>query len=340
MLPISKYYYKRGKTPIQPRKRNQLIVFISLTLLLLCYTSTVEAEETTISIICTNSILADFTKNLLPPENVTITYIMPAGACPAQYDITPSDINKIISADIVISIGLPLMEGWLEDLLAYNPDCSKIETTYLGEWNLPPGAKKYVEILSNELSILLPVDNDTIKVNTDKYLEQINETAQNLQEMIIANNTLDKKIICMNWQKDFIEWLGLNVSYSYGPTPSTQDKLQASDAASRGDVYVVVDNLQSGTDFGAQIASESGISHVIFTNFPEAIPGTDTYLDMITYNTQQLLDGIATCTYKQGEIANLENQLTTTELQRNAALLGAMMLGILTIILFIMYKKK
>ncbi|EMR74443.1 hypothetical protein MBGDF03_01252, partial [Thermoplasmatales archaeon SCGC AB-540-F20] len=58
-----------------------------------------------------------------------------------------------------------------------------------------------------------------------------------------------------------------------------------------GEVCAVIDNLQSGTEFGARVASESGASHVIFTNFPGAVPGADTYLEMITYNTQQLING-------------------------------------------------
>jgi hypothetical protein len=79
---------------------------------------------------------------------------------------------------------------------------------------------------------------------------------------------------------------------------------------------------------------------VIFTNFPGAIPGTDTYLDMITYNTEQLLNGISTYEYKQGDIADLEGQITNLEQQRNASLITLTIFVILALILFVMYRKK
>jgi hypothetical protein len=146
----------------------------------------------------------------------------------------------------------------------------------------------------------------------------------------------------MQWQADFAEYIGLNVTLSYAPPESlsTQDMINISKAASVGNICVVIDNLQSGTDFGARISSESGASHVIFTNFPEALPGTDTYLDMIRYNTNQLINGISTYEYKQGEIAELEKTISAIELQRNFSIFGVVILALLTIIFIILYKRK
>jgi len=267
---------------------------------------------------------------------------MPAGVCPAFYDTTPSDIDKIVSADIIISLGSPKMEGWLGDLLSYNPDCSFIECGYVGEWNVPTNAKKYVERIRDELSLLFQDLNDSIQTNAQTYMVQIDETAEQLHEMIVNNGSFNKKVICMEWQKDFVEGLGLNVTYSYGSpgSLSAQDQLDILNAASSGNICAIIDNLQSGTEFGAHISSESGASHVIFTNFPKAVPGADTYLEMITYNTQQLVNGIANYEYKQGELAELESNLSTLELERNVSIVVALMLGILVGILIILYKKK
>ncbi|EMR74445.1 ABC-type metal ion transport system, periplasmic component/surface adhesin [Thermoplasmatales archaeon SCGC AB-540-F20] len=85
-------------------KRKYMLICIIAMLLLSFFTITTQAEETKTAIICTNSILADFTSNLLT-ENVTIEYIMPAGVCPAHFDTCPSDVSKIASADVIISLG-------------------------------------------------------------------------------------------------------------------------------------------------------------------------------------------------------------------------------------------
>jgi ABC-type Zn uptake system ZnuABC Zn-binding protein ZnuA len=322
------------------KRSNIFLIYVAIIMVTLpCFALSVGGDNNDINIMCTNSILADFTSNLLT-ENVTIDYIMPAGVCPAQFDTTPSDVNKIVSADVVISIGSPTLEGWLGGLLPYNSNCKVIECTYLGEWNIPSGARRYVEKIQNELSVVLPQYNEIIQINAKNYLDRINETAEQLKNMIINNNIVDTKVICMEWQKAFVEWLGLNVTFSYGPRPSTQDALQAVEVASREDVYLVIDNLQSGTEFGSHIASDTGKSQVIFTNFPNAIPGTDTYLDMITYNTRQILEGIESYQHKQGRIVDLENHLSSLETQRNIFLVIAAILGVLVVLLMILYKKK
>jgi len=317
------------------------IIFALVTILLTSFSAIpVQGDETTTNIICTNSVLADFTKNLIT-TNVTIEYIMPAGACPAHFDICPSDVSKIASADVVISLG---WEPWLTSLLesSGNTGYKEIKCSQLGEWNIPSGAKKYVEKIKDGLSTIFPEQNNTISKNADSYILQIDETAEYLQNIINESGYWNKRVICMQWQKDFVTWLGLNVTSSYGPPEglSTQDMLNVSEAAQVGEVCAIIDNLQSGTDFGAHIASESGASHVIFTNFPGAVPGTDTYLDMITYNTERLIDGLSTYEYKQGEISHPESTISSLEIQRNASLFGVFVLALLCIIFIVLYKRK
>jgi ABC-type Zn uptake system ZnuABC Zn-binding protein ZnuA len=322
------------------KQKNILFSVLMMVVLSSCFTLQSRAEETSTTIVCTNSILADFTSNILT-DNVTIEYIMPAGVCPAHFDTSPSDVSLITSADIIISLG---WEPWLESLLVSsgNTDVKQIKCSQLGEWNIPSGAIKYVEKIRDEISLLLPEYNDTIQANAQAYLTEINGTAEYLQSIVISNGSVGKEVICMQWQKDFVEWLDLNVTYSYMPPESlsVQDELDIINAASSGDICAVIDNLQSGTDFGARIASESGASHIIFTNFPGAIPGTDTYLEMIIYNANQLTEGIEAYEYKQGGLQELESQISGLEVQRNASLAIAAMFGILTCVFVVMYKKK
>ena len=299
------------------------------------------AEEDKINVICTNSILADFASNLLK-ENATIEYIMPPGVCPAYYDTTPNDVNKIIKADIIIVLGSNAMEPWLGDLLAYNPEGDLIECKDMGEWNYPSGAKTYIRFLKTELAELHPELNDTILTNAENYINKIDDKFFELQKEIENHSYINKKVICIKWLKDFIEFLGFNITYSYGPPQglSLQDELDVINAASTNEVCAVIDNLQSGTDFGARVASESGASHVIFTNFVDAIPGTETYIDMINYNADQLIKGIGTYDYNKGELAELKSQISNLELQRNIFLVFAVIFVILTLTFYIIYRKK
>ena len=307
----------------------------------------VQAEEETMTIMCTNSILADFSAQLLQ-ENVTVEYIMPAGVCPAHFDTSPSDVTKIASADFIISLG---WEPWLDSLVtsAGNNDAIHIRCSNLGEWNYPAGAEKYITTLRDEFALYLPAMNETIHTNADAYIVEINQTVEHLKEMIVDNGFQGKNVICMQWQEYFVETLGLNISYAYGPPESLsmQDELAVITAASQVDICAIIDNLQSGTEFGARVAAESGASHVIFTNFPHALPGTDTYLDMLTYNTNQLIEGMKTYDYKASEttqsgvsILDLEKDISSLELQRNLLLTGFLILALTMVVLVLLYKKQ
>jgi len=209
-----------------------IVYILGIILLLSFIVTNASAEEDDINIVCTNSVLSDFTSNLIK-ENVTIDYIMPSGVCPAYYDTTPSDISKVTNADIIISFGSAQMEPWLSKLLGYNTDYDLIECKDMGEWNVPSIAREYVQCIADELIKIYPELNATIKANSESYLNQINETALSLKEIIETNSYQDKKIIAMSWQKDFLEWLGLNVTHSYGPpqTLSAQDEIDVINAA-------------------------------------------------------------------------------------------------------------
>ena len=320
------------------RKYDYLSFVIILIFLLSLFTTS--AKETQINICCTNSILADFTNNLIK-EDVNIEYIMPAGICPTHFDTSPSDISKIKNSDIIISLGI---EPWLNSLIesSDNSDYKIIECKGLGQWNIPSGAKKYVEKLKNELSLILPEINDSIKSNSQTYMNHINDTADQLLNIINSKQYQNKSVICMQWHADFINWLGLDVIYSYGPPESLsmQDMINISNIANNREIYAIIDNLQSGTDFGARIALESDSSHIVFTNFPKAFPDTDSYLDMIIYNTEKLVDGISSYEDKQGEISVLENTISSIELQRNFSLFGMIIFGLLASIFIVLYKRK
>jgi len=325
------------------KKLHLLFIMILVTSILMIFdyeSVTAQDSNDKIKIICTNSALADFADNIAP-KNAIIDYIMPAGSCPAHFDTIPSDIDKIVNADIIISLG---WEPWLEDLInkSENQNYNEIKCLGLGEWNIPTHAIKYIEKIRDRLFEILPEYNCTIQQNTDYYLLRINETAENLKQKIENNGLKNRKVVCIEWYKDFLNYFGFNVSYYYGSPEdlSVQDEAEVINSVLDEDVCVIIDNLQSGTSFGAKVALETGKSHVILTNFPDAVPQTETYLNMIQYNINQTISGIQTYDYKKGDINDLEKQVNEITLQRNASIALSLLLAIFSIVLFIMFKKK
>lgn len=264
-------------------------------------------------IVCANSILADFTTNIVG-DLARVEYLMPAGVCPSHYDARPSDATTVAGADVVVQMG---WEGWLNGLLESTgkTEVPIVRCGAYGDQNLPEDVKKFVDGIAEGLSAIYPEHSTAFSANAEAYKTTIDEKAAELKARVQAEGVEGRKAIVMQWQTAFVEWLGFEVVQEYGPPESlsVQDQLNVTTTASRDDVVMVVDNLQSGTGFGAQVASQTGTSHVILTNFPSAYPNTYTYLDMIEYNTDKLIDGAKTYEYKQGEIADLEAQVDSLE---------------------------
>jgi ABC-type Zn uptake system ZnuABC Zn-binding protein ZnuA len=161
-------------------------------------------------------------------------------------------------------------------------------------------------------------DEETILGNAVAYKAQIDAKDADLRARVQAAGVEGSKVVVMDWQRAFVESMGFTVAGTYGPPEglSVQDQLNITNTASGDDVAMVVDNLQSGTEFGAKVASDNGKEHVALTNFPDAAPNTYSYLDMIDYNTNELIEGATRYEYKQGEIADLEAQVKDLESER------------------------
>ena len=71
---------------------------------------------TTIRIVTTTNILADWAENI-GGDHVEVFSLVPAGADPHAFQPGAKDIARIADADLVLSIGLGLEESWLKDLL-------------------------------------------------------------------------------------------------------------------------------------------------------------------------------------------------------------------------------
>ncbi|KXB05146.1 hypothetical protein AKJ50_01745, partial [candidate division MSBL1 archaeon SCGC-AAA382A13] len=98
------------------------------------------------------------------------------------------------------------------------------------------------------------------------------------------------EVICQQFQKGFVEWLGFDVVLTY-PSPEQVSNKQLKNlinAAENEDVGIIISNNPSGTSVGKGVASETGIEHVILSNFPGSREGEDTYCEMIKNNAERL----------------------------------------------------
>lgn len=298
------------------KKQKKLIVLISLLTMVSLFVSVSKAGSSGDSeptVVCTTALLASFAEQV-GGDNVTVISIVPPGVCPAHYDITPSDVYAVSTASLVIYGGI---EPWLDNLIeaSGNEDVARSEVR--GPWHPYTAALEYVRKIRNALNSTFPECSIYFEENAQAVEETINATAQRIMVNATDLEVSQVKVVCMEWQKEFVEWLGFDIITFYGPPEklSTSEILNLTNTAEEEGAALVIDNLPSGTAFGAKLAADVGAQHVVLSNFPGAVPGTENYAKMIEYNANQLFEAVRRHRLIQGEISELTDKLDSATMQ-------------------------
>lgn len=286
----------------------KILVSIFILALILSSMPTFSSAEQ-IKVICTTTTMKYFVEEVGGARVDAISLVQP-GICPDHFDVRPSTVSEINTASLVVYHGV---EPWLDSMInaSENKDVKKLLLN--GPWGTPPLAKAKINSIRDALIEIDPKN----KTYYEKNAADVSKELDALNEEILAEakelGTSEYKVIVMAWQKPFSEWIGLEVIEIYQP-PETLSVQTVQNLVVKGKdekVSFVIDNLQSGTTLGAQMADEIGGRHIVFSNFPEAIPGTDTIAEMIRYNADELFSTIKEAQSESKEIAQLKSDMSS-----------------------------
>ncbi len=237
------------------------------------------------NVVATTTVLEDLVKQVGGDE-VTVTSIVSSSICPGHWDLKPSQVNAIAEADLIVQHGI---EGWLPPL----EEGQRLEKLP-GIWNTPQAASEKVQKIQAVLTEMDPENADLYQAGLEAFSAEMGEIEANLTGRAAEAGADQVKVLCMEWQTDFVSSLGFEVVQTYGSeeTLSMKDVADLITAGKDEGVSIVVANLQSGTALGEQMANEIGAEYVILTNFPGAVEGTDTIQQMIRYNGEAMLAAV------------------------------------------------
>lgn len=247
------------------------------------------AESEKMTVVCTTSILADHAREM-GRNLVEVVSIVPAGVCPAHYDVKPSDIKAVSTASLILSQGI---EPWLDDLIKVSGNQNLRRITLEGS-TVPPRAIEEIKMIKEALCEVDTENAPYYEKNTQEFINYIEETAGEIKRRAKELGVQRYKVICIKWQEYFTRWVGFDVIGTYPPPEriSWKEVFELIKIGKKLNVALVVDNLQSGTEFGAKLASEIGAAHAVSINFPGSVLGTESYVEMIKYKANQLFDAI------------------------------------------------
>jgi len=320
------------------KNKKLLTIGIVLMLLPILFLSIAQAQvpEKPV-IVCTTSAVGSLVESFLRDTAEVLVLVQP-GLCPADFDMKPGYVDAVSKAQILFKQDIP-GEFWLTGLLeaAGTPDLTVVAIP--GAYNTPEGAKSYILSVGGNLSQLLDID---LTSQISEMLNDVDEVSDWMASQAEALQASTVNVICMNWLKTFIESAGFTVVATYNPpeTLSAGDITSLLETAQNEVVALVVDNLQIDVEFGAGIASQVGAEHLVLTNFPGAIPNTETLPKMLRYNAEQLFNGTVTwqsTSTLKAETADLQNQVTIFQITTS---LAVVVVAVEAVLLYAKRKKK
>ncbi len=312
-------------------KNKKLLTFCMALLTLSLLLASVTQAQTTEKpiIVCTTSAVGSVVEDFLGDTAEVLVLVQP-GLCPADFDMKPGYVDAVSKATILFKQNIQ-GEFWLDSLLNATENEDLTVVAIPGVYNTPEGAKNYIHGVGGNLSQILDINLDS---ETSAMIAEIDAVSTWIETQAENLESSNVKVICMGWLKTFIESAGFNVVSMFNPpeTLSVGDITALSETAQTEGVALIVDNLQIDTEFGVGIANEVGAEHVVLTNFPGAIPGTETLAKMLRYNAEQLFDATSTwhiTSDLKAEKIDLENEVTLYQITTVIAVVVAAFLAVL-----------
>jgi len=271
-----------------------------------------------IKVVATIPVLKDFAEQV-GREHVEVTSLMTGLESEHTYSPRPSDIVAVRKAHLLLEVGVGL-EVWVTSLVK-NAGNSRLrvvttskgiglvrdrdnEVQETGEshhggnphiWLDPENAKIMVRHITEALTHVDPQHAAEYRDHQADYLRQLDQVEGELLRRVKALS--DRRLIVYHpaWPY-FARRFGFRVVDAIvlqsGAEPSAHH-LQKLIARIRKDgIRVIVSEPQMNPKIPEMLARETQARVVVLSALPGAIPGTETYLNLLRYNVGQLADAL------------------------------------------------
>jgi len=274
------------------------------------------APNDTYRVITTTSVFADLAKMALG-DAAYIESIVPAGIDVHTFQPSPSDVEKIQSADLIIANGLGL-DGWIGSLIEASGKgdvdtlllsggldqesgwvyLSNAETSGALDphiWLDPKGGILYVQRIADRVSRDAPDLATRIAVSSAYGVNSIAAVDQDLAAEFAAIELSRRKIVTMHDAFGYfaraydIEIVGVAVA-APGQDPSAQEIRALIDAIRAAGVTALFSEVQLPSKVLDQIAAETGTTVLqdLYSDALGAAPA-DSYLGLMRTNADAIL---------------------------------------------------
>jgi len=304
--------------------RHLVIAGLPICLALIGHVSQAPAQEpipqTPIPVVATLPFLKEFVERV-GGTSVAVTSLIKSAGSKYTYTPTPGDIAAVSRARLLVQVGIGL-EVWLAPLLntAQNSRLTIVTTgrgiPLLREQNMggqdeevrarvsgdphiwldPENAKMMIRAITDALIKTAPAQRAMFLANQARYLKEIDEAEATIKRQVVGLK--DRRIVThpAAWPY-FARRFGFQIEGVLMEQPdgdaSAKSLAGLITLIRRKRIKVIAMEPQLDAKVAQALAGEPGVTLVTITPLPGALPGTDTYLNMLSYNARQLIEALS-----------------------------------------------
>lgn len=293
------------------------IIFLLMTVPPLLLTSCglpSRSGEAGLRVLATTTFLADMARNVAG-DRAQVDSILPVGADPHAYQVTPTDVAKVSESGVLIQNGLEY-ERFLQTILA-NAGGERVMVTATdgltpraldGEsggdphmWLDPNLVVTYVENIRDGMIQADPEGEAVYRANADAYIAQLKDLDAWIKSQV-NSIPAGRRLLVTNHESlgYFAERYGFTIvesiltSFSSDASASAQEIAAAVDAIqTSGAPAIFLGDVENPT-LAQQIASETGVKVVSDLHLESLTDGAPaaTYIEMMKYNVSLIVEAL------------------------------------------------
>jgi len=248
--------------------------------------------------------LADFTRQV-GGDRAQVETLVPPGASPHTYELTPTQLQAVSRAKVLVLNGIGL-EYWADKMIsaANNPNLVVVKTAegldIIGGdehapggnphvWLSPRNAVHQVERIRDALVRADPAGAETYSANADRYIGELNALYREIHDTVAMFR--NRKFIAFHaaWvyvARDYGLEQAAVVETTPGKEPSPAEIAEIVRTAKAIGAKAIFAEPQFSSKSAAVIAEESG-AQVLFLN-PLGLPPDYRYIDLMRYNLNEM----------------------------------------------------
>ncbi len=282
------------------------LVGVVLLVLLACGSSDDDQASGEIRVAVSLEVFADMVRNVAG-DRADVEALLPSGADTHTYELPPNRVARVVQADITFINGLGLEEA-SEDVIRNNASGPVIELAdglpVLGADDQSGGnphlwlnvqlASRYVETIRDALIELDPDGRADYQSNADAYLDELAVLDEEFVVVVEAIPAENRKLVTFHDAYPYMaERYGLEITAVVVPSPGQEPSAQAI-----ADLVRDIEGLPAvfkEPQFNAEVlelaAEDTGV-RVLDLLSDAYVDGVDSYVELMHFNMNQLLEGL------------------------------------------------